>query len=405
MKHIKFDKGVFVKTLPCGNQCYQDIYADVSREDAYCYITELGRINHAQIQATILNDNIFACIIGEDEIINLTYLKHDSSLTILHDPLIETDYLYNDIFHTKITETTLAVIPLDYSHREITDAHGMCFIITLEDGRYIVIDGGYGNYEKNGASRSSLDSQIIYQYLHRHKKRAGKITIAAWIFTHPHPDHYSAFIKFNELYSDVDIQSFVYNNGDFSTYSTIHPLNSFLSDELPCIIKRSYPNAKIIKPHTAQGLKFCNVTLTAIYTQELAIPYFKPIINNTSLVFRMRVKNTTVLFMADCDIEATELITRIYQGSIKSDIMQVNHHGYSGATINLYDCVNPDYTIWPTSKKAFKLRVSGEKYQFIGNAIESNKYIFDKLGKEKCIVADDKITYIVFNDDGYYITQ
>jgi hypothetical protein len=107
--------------------------------------------------------------------------------------------------------------------------------------------------------------------------------------------------------------------------------------------------------------------------------------------------------MADCDCGASDLITDIYQSTLKSDFMQVNHHGYSGATVKLYDCVSPSYTLWTTSNAAFDLRTTGKKYQFIGNAVESNKYIFDKLGREHCIVADGDVKHIIFNQNGYTV--
>jgi hypothetical protein len=84
-------------------------------------------------------------------------------------------------------------------------------------------------------------------------------------------------------------------------------------------------------------------------------------------------------------------------------MMQVNHHGYSGATIELYDAVLPAYTLWTTSQNAFDKRVTGEKHEFIGNAVKSNEYIFKKLGREGCIVADGEIKRIIFKKDGYII--
>ena len=170
-----------------------------------------------------------------------------------------------------------------------------------------------------------------------------------------------------------------------------------MQKKLPEIIKSSFPNSKTIKPHIGQSINFCNLKLTAVFTQETCIPYFKPTANEASLVLRMTVNEKSVLFMADCDTASTNLITAIYQNSLKSDYMQVNHHGYSGATCTLYDYVSPEYTLWTTSKIAFDKRISGKKYEFIGNAVESNKYIFEKLGYNHCLIADGDIQHIVFS--------
>jgi hypothetical protein len=107
--------------------------------------------------------------------------------------------------------------------------------------------------------------------------------------------------------------------------------------------------------------------------------------------------------MADSDEDVSSRLVDIYGNTLKSDFMQVNHHGYSGATCELYDHVSPAYTLWTTSKIAFDKRISGEKYEFIGNAVKSNKYIFDKLGCDRCIVADGDFKHIIFKNDGYII--
>ena len=73
--------------------------------------------------------------------------------------------------------------------------------------------------------------------------------------------------------------------------------------------------------------------------------------------------------------------------------MQVNHHGYSGGTVELYQKVAPSFSLWPTNKITFDLRVIGQKYPFIGNALESNKYLFDTLGRTHCLISDEAALY------------
>ena len=382
-----------------------DCYTDATYSDVIEYISALTAKGYTKSELSEPNGNIFATLLDEKSkgLLHISYLKHDKSLKIITDPLIESIYKTAEPSYTKITDTSFAVIPLDYTHRELTDGHGMCYIITLEDGRFIIIDGGYGDYLAGETKKEPRDSEIIYNYLKSNNKRDGGITVAAWIFTHPHADHYSAFIKFNELYRDIKIEYFIYNNGDPSAYSSVYPSDDFLRLTLPSIITRDYPTSKIIKPHAGQEIRFCNLTLNVIYTQELCIPYFEPATNDASTVFRITVNGSSILIMADCDCGASDLITDIYQSTLKSDFMQVNHHGYSGATVKLYDCVSPSYTLWTTSNAAFALRTTGKKYQFIGNAVESNKYIFDKLGREHCIVADGDVKHIIFSQNGYTV--
>ena len=401
---MKFSKGQYIKTLPCGNQCSQECYSSVNADDVNEYLKLLLQSGYTQYNLSALNGNIFATLSKSGKLLNLNYTKHDSTLRVLCDPLIETYFKVTEPPYQKITDTSLAIIPLDYSHREIADAHGMCYAITLEDGRFIVIDGGYDDYFENGTKKEPRDAEILFEYLSSHNKRNEKIIIAAWIFTHPHADHCGAFFKFNRLYrNDIEIQHFIYNDGDPSTYAAQYQPEDFLRDKLPKIIRDEYKNAKIIKPHISQSFSFCNLTITAIFTQEALAPYIKPAPNDASLILRFEINGTSLLFMADADQAVSNLLTTIYGNMLKSNIMQVNHHGYSGATCGLYDCVSPEYTMWTTSQIAFEKRTSGEKYKFIGNAVESNKYIFDKLGSAHCLIADKKVTTVTFKSDGYFV--
>ena len=60
----------------------------------------------------------------------------------------------------------------------------MTYIITLEDGSFIVIDGG-----SNGGS----NVELLHKKLQELNKREGTPVIAAWYLTHIHQDHCPAF--------------------------------------------------------------------------------------------------------------------------------------------------------------------------------------------------------------------
>lgn len=405
MKITDFNKGKYIADLPCGNQCYQTCYAEVSYTDAREYLSSLLTKGYSQTDELSANGSFFTTLARDGKILHLSYTSPDKILRILEDPLIEASAKSKEQDYKRVTDGSLAVIPLDYSHREPSDGNGMCYIITLCDGRFIIIDGGYGYYSTGEEEKESADADNIYAFLKENDKLKGeKLKIAAWIFTHPHADHFGAFLKFNKLYkNDVEIEYFIFNDGDPSTYSEEYQPNDFLRCRLPKIIREDYKSSKIIKPHVGQSLDFCDVKLVPLFTQELCAPSIKPSPNDASLVLRLETNGTKILFMADADTVISDRIVSIYQETLRSDFMQVNHHGYSGATITLYDAVSPTYTLWTTSQEAFDKRITGEKYEYIGNAVESNKYIFDKLGRKGCIIADGEIKRIIFKENAYEI--
>lgn len=388
-----FDEKRLFGSYLCGNQNKLFCYKNIADFEITSYIENLEKIGYSKNQELCVNENLFITLISKKDLIHLTYIASDKVLKVLYDPLTETVYKPSSKDYTRCTDATLSILPLDYSHREITDANGMAFVITLEDGSFIIIDGGYGDYVSNGEKKSSNDAKKLYEYLCNQNKYAkGKIKVATWIITHPHEDHYGAFVKFSELYSkDVSVEYFIYNHGDPSTYSKQYPADPFLADKMPQIIASHYKDAKIIKPHIGQTLDFCGTKITVLHTHEACITNFEPAPNDTSLVFKITANKESVLFVADCDEAVSSLLVKTFGNYLKSDVMQINHHGYSGMTKALFDTVNPEKTIWTTSKKAFDLRTNGKKYEFIGSAVDVNKYIYDTLTESGCIIADEEI--------------
>ena len=107
-KDMKFTKGSYLNTLPCGNQCSQECFADVSKSSVTDYIALLLENGYAQQEISTPNGNIFTTLTSKDELIHLSYFKHDNTLKILRDPLLETVYKTAEPQYKKITNTTLA---------------------------------------------------------------------------------------------------------------------------------------------------------------------------------------------------------------------------------------------------------------------------------------------------------
>lgn len=394
-----FDMKRLCGTYPCGNQNEMHVYRKVNKAELDSYVADLCNEGYEKKEELSVNGNSFISLLSKNDLIHIFYNESSYILKVISDPLCETVYYESESCYETYAATSLAPISLDYSHREITDGNGMAFIITLTDGRFIIIDGGYGDYQTEDELKEPRDAHILYEYMKNSNKRPDKkIIIAAWIITHPHADHYGAFVKFTSLYAnEVSVESFIFNNGEPETYSKQYPTGDFLRKKIFEIVDSSYPNAKIIKPHVGQTLTFCDVKFTVLHTHEACIPNILPATNDTSLVLKITINGIDTLLMGDCDEGISSLLVNTFGNFLKSDIIQVNHHGYSGATVELYDTVLPSYTLWPTSSEAFKLRVTGEKYAFIGNAVASNKYICDRLTKEKCIVADGTQKRFFFN--------
>ncbi len=68
--------------------------------------------------------------------------------------------------------------------------------------------------------------------------------------------------------------------------------------------------------------------------------------NNNSIVMRLTVDGSSVLFTGDAEDEAESDILKRYGGSLSSHILKVGHHGSSSSTTEkFFLAVNPDYAV------------------------------------------------------------
>ena len=84
---------------------------------------------------------------------------------------------------------------------------GMCYVIQLADGRFIVVDGGEAATEK----RCRANKDILYAYL-KQRTAGDKIRIACWLITHFHSDHTDVATQFIQEYKhELEIDRFLFN--------------------------------------------------------------------------------------------------------------------------------------------------------------------------------------------------
>ena len=246
--------------------------------------------------------------------------------------------------YTKIGENQLALLPLNYtaSCKDPTDCSGFSAVMTLEDGRFIVIDGGY-----------TADADALYNYLADRNRRADGITIAAWVLTHDHGDHDGAFKAFSTEYGTrVNCEYIISNALPQSVKTTNEKGSPSLLTGLQANSCAYFKNneTKTLKMHTGQSVWFCNVELRMLFTHETYFPRVPGWLNETSLVFQLRANGQTTLITGDCEMDAIDMVSRLWKTELKADIYQINHHGYSDIPQDFIDLVDPSIALWPTSR-------------------------------------------------------
>ena len=290
--------------------------------------------------------------------------------------------------YTKIGENQLALLPLNYtaSCKDPTDCSGFSAVMTLEDGRFIVIDGGY-----------TADADALYNYLADRNRRTDGITIAAWVLTHDHGDHDGAFKAFATEYGKrVNCEYIISNALPQSVKTTNEKGSPSLLTGLQANPCRYFGNneTKTLKMHTGQSVWFCNVELRMLFTHETYFPRVPGWLNETSLVFQLRANGQTTLITGDCEMDAIDMVSRLWKTELKADIYQINHHGYSDIPQDFIDLVDPGIALWPTSQTTADKR---SQSRWRGG-------VYERLLKrvDECIVADGqaKILTLPYAKDG-----
>ncbi|MBR3961024.1 MAG: hypothetical protein IKK13_02285 [Clostridia bacterium] len=206
---------------------------------------------------------------------------------------------------------------------------GMSYAIRLSDGRFIVIDGG-NNFEPDiDRLMNCLKAGSPFQ----------KPVIAAWIMTHEHADHYLAYIGFDDKYGgEYEVQSFILNfmeidderfpGADATDWR--QKINTSREVNVPIMFsKMEASGASIYMAHTGQVYNIGDARLEFLSSLDETVDFMRANINATSLVFRMELGGQTILWTGDATFSEARLPQR-YGAYIKSDILQVPHHGFEG---------------------------------------------------------------------------
>lgn len=205
------------------------------------------------------------------------------------------------------------------------------FIVTTEDGKVIVIDGGY-----------RAETKYFLEYL---KQATGskKPHIDAWFLTHPHSDHCEVFLNVAENYSDrVEVSK---------VYLSFAPVGFYAdTDKDADAVIQKYEQLKVSfapKEHVLNCGDVFSIGAAKITVLNSFDPVFTEC-NNSSLVFRMGLGGKSILFTGDCEECAGEKIRNTQKAELlKSNICKMAHHGQNGCNKEFYEAVSPEICLWP----------------------------------------------------------
>ncbi len=356
------------------------LFEKTSAEAHNAYCRALEEVGYTLYTKNDIVDNQFSTYITDDYVVNAGYYAYNKESRIIIEPRTVLPGTPEENQYTGTVEPSFAMIGLgtDASHQ-----NGQSFVWQLADGSYIIVDGGFNR---------TVDSRNLYQYMRDHAPDPNKITVAAWIITHAHGDHHGAYFSFATQYGKrVKVERVI---GNFPSDQT--RLDGGLAEDGangPAVMETARVNfgTDFIKTHVGYKFHLRNAEIEFLYTLESYMPRKLDYFNTTSLVFTVTIGGQRFLITGDASEHACTIIGKMYGSYLKSDYVQVAHHGYGGGSSStsgiqkLYTLSEAPVVIWPVGEKDYTGDVSQRAY---------NRHLINRETTKEILVAENRLIRI-----------
>ena len=234
--------------------------------------------------------------------------------------------------------------------QRITINCGQGYVFLLPDGRFIIQDGG---------CRFEDGRDFVYDAMKSIAPDPENMVIAAWVISHAHEDHQEAFEDFAKDHGDdVVIQKVIFNY--LASRAHIMAREDGSRDDCEELVHAMYeicseylPSTQVVKAHTGQVFTFGSTKMEVIYTVEDFFPSFGiDYTNASSTVVRITIAGQTFMLLADTTHNSGKILERVWKEHLKSDVMQIAHHGLWPSNPSLYrKYIQAPIMLWPTHLK------------------------------------------------------
>ncbi|MBE6595308.1 MAG: hypothetical protein E7644_05865 [Ruminococcaceae bacterium] len=322
-------------------------------------------------------------------------------------------YLTEDLSYNKVTETRLTAVYLNYYLKNDNSIYGNCYVMQLEDGSFIVQDGGHNN--------GGAENRLYNVLADLHKQATGlapsasnPIVIAAWYLTHGHGDHYPTFTAMCKKYgTKIRVESLISNFPSDEMFYSFPKANMTIRNDMSVVTGYTQGEMQYIKVHTGQRIFVRNVEIEILFTPEDLYPVMPEQYNDTCTVARFIVHNTdgkgnkqgkptSILWMGDAQPDTTRCMRAMWGDTLKSDAVQVAHHGGGDSERYFYPVVQPELVLWPCATKRMSGRVNDNSNTSHWKYSIYNLYRMESVKYH--VISDLYNTTITITKDGFVMS-
>jgi len=322
-----------VQFIDLADAAYMLLAEDTDLAEFEAYYGALETAGFTCFSKGQMGDNHHAVYTNEGTVIHAVYTAKDKAARVAIEDAYDMS-IFTEKPYEKICEPSVTMIGQENYAKDDDGFYyqkGMSLIFLLEDGRFIIVDGG-------GYNKTSLNS--LYTTLQNLAPDKDNITVAAWIITHAHSDHVGTFLKFTEAgyHKSIRVENILHHFVSTDEDRTLQAREAFAAE---------YTNTNIIKAHTGQKIYAGGAEIEMLFTFADLMPSAVDDLNATSVMFRVTMQGKTVMILGDSTTYTSGHLVKDYGDYLKSDIVQVAHHGKTGGTVALYEKINADVLLWP----------------------------------------------------------
>ena len=406
-------KPAFVDT---GDDCYMIDFGEVDGDTVFNeYCEDIVKNGFTLYAEKNMEGNLYNTYVNGTYVVNAIYTKYNQNLKVLSQPLSETalpgkaeENVYTPIEGQQTTITQLGM----YRDDDISETYnGMAYIIQLNDGSFIIVDGGVDTTKEKYEDR-------LYNLLKKQAPDPDNIVIAAWLISHAHDDHVDIFEYFFEAYGDkVTIEKFICNLPADEQVENVWDPEWNRSAIVRDLFEEYFPDVPVVKAHPGQEFYIRNAKIEILFTidiydyenawdrdikgkkefEDKNIPLHGALrdFNNTSVIYKLTAEGKSMIFLGDYDDEGYTMSKLYTLATLGSTIMQVAHHGLEENSSNdLASKIYPKYVFWPVAGLTLKKSENSKVIDL--TKVSQNKWIMNNcVNKGNGFIAEDNV--FVFN--------
>lgn len=362
----------FPPSLVCdaGDQATLVVIGGVDADHYQAYLDRLTAQGFALYAQNTIVDNRFATLCTDDITVNVWYTAYSGEMRIVAEPrgslpVCEED----DGREIECTPLMTLIGPENV---------GMLILFRLSDGKFVVVDGGLGTDA----------GKLLYQTLQEQASDPERIVIAAWIFTHSHQDHIRAFQQIAAGYlgnynRTLTIEQVICNFPGYDQARVKTQVLGGTDDDLRATLRNVFPETAVVKAHPGYRFRFADMTVEVLGTHESYLSTAYPELYNACCLFlRVSIAGQTIMLSADSDATNNHVMAQMYGDYLKCDILQADHHGYFGGTVEINKLFAPAVVLYFTDDNSFAKYVQQDY----------NRWLINSPNLREAIVVGAKVT-------------